>query len=222
MVRRRSVVTRRLAAVIAVLFALVAVSYLVVVRPWHMRWGASRIETSMQLTGDPLMPPGAIVSTRAIDIDAPIAEVWRWLVQIGQGRGGFYSYDWLENLFGAGMRNAERIEPRLQSLAVGDTISYMHEGPTAIVTVLEHESAVVLGEGWTFELFEVGPAATRLVVRYPYDHGGNVLHALFYYLVFEPAHFVMESRMMLGIKDRAEASFNARRAVATRHMVGLR
>src|SRR5439155_10230424 len=87
-------------------FALVTL-YVVVVRPWQAQWGATAAEVSMIAPGDHLMAPGAKKSTRAITIHAPPRIVWAWLIQLGQGRGGWYSHDWLENLFAAGMNNVE-------------------------------------------------------------------------------------------------------------------
>ena len=65
-------------------------------------------------------PTAGIVSTRAITIDAPPAAVWPWLVQMGSGRGGAYTYDWIENLFGLDMHSADEILPQFQDLEVGD------------------------------------------------------------------------------------------------------
>lgn len=187
--------------------AITILLYAVLIRPWHMHWGASADEVRMRLEGDRMIARGATVSTRALDIDAPAEEVWRWMLQLGQGRGGFYSYDWLENLFAADMRNAEMLEPRLLNLEVGDSISFQSDGPATVVTLVEPERALVLGDGWTLALRELERGRTRLIVRYPYDTHGGPLDALYYYTVFEPAHFVMESGMMLGIRERAERSY---------------
>jgi hypothetical protein len=193
--------------------AITVLLYAVLIRPWHMRWGASSEEVQMRLEGDRMIARGAIVSTRALDIDAPPDEVWRWMLQLGQGRGGFYSYEWLENLFAADMRNAELLEPRLLKLDVGDSISFQADGPATVVTLVEPERALVLGDGWTLALRRIDEGRTRLIVRYPFDTHGRSLDALYYYTVFEPAHFVMESGMMLGIRERAERSFaQSRRA----------
>src|SRR4051812_23088582 len=75
-----------------------AAVYALLVRPWHLRWGATDEEAGEPLPGDDLRSDANVVATHAITIDAPAADVWPWLVQIGRGRGGFYSYTWLENL----------------------------------------------------------------------------------------------------------------------------
>lgn len=130
------------------------------------------------------------------------------MVQLGQGRGGFYSYSWLENLFAADMHNVNEILPELQQLQVGDRLALMRGGEqspvtSTEVTLIEPGHALVLGEGWTLALVPVDAQTTRLIVRYPWVVDGPA-NALYYYPIFEPAHFLMESGMMLGIKTRAE------------------
>ena len=195
----------RLAAGGSAAVLLVAVlGFAFLVRPWYLRWGATDAEVQMPLPGDSLIPEGAVVSTRAATIHAPAAVVWRWLVQVGQGRAGFYSYDWLENLFAADMHNSGHLRPELQRLQVGDHVSLQRNGPFAVVMAIQPGQALVLDGGWTFLLSPVDADTTRLIVRYAFDV--STLGAkLYYYSIFEPAHFVMESGMMLGLKQRAEA-----------------
>ena len=91
-------------------------------------WGASPGEINSELPGDDLVPEPAEGTTLAVDIVAPSDRVWRWLVQIGQDRGGMYSYDWLENVIGLGIRSADRVHERWQHLAVGDRIVLVPRG----------------------------------------------------------------------------------------------
>jgi hypothetical protein len=102
--------------------------YLLLVRPWHMRWGATDEEVRKSLPGDELAPHPTLESTRALTIRAPAKEVWRWLMQLGQDRGGFYSYDWLENLADLAIHSAEEIVPELQNLKVGDLVRWPPRG----------------------------------------------------------------------------------------------
>lgn len=95
-------------------------AYWLLVRPWHQKWGATNQEADASFSGDELIPYAPWRTTHAITIQAPIEMVWSWVVQMGQGRGGFYSYDWLENLFGMNIHNADRILPEYQQLKVGD------------------------------------------------------------------------------------------------------
>jgi hypothetical protein len=196
---------RRFIAVTLLVTVVVGALYALVVRPYHLRWGALDAELVLALPGDRFIAPNTIVSTRAITIDAPPEAVWPWLVQMGQGRGGFYSFDWLENLFAANMQNAERIEPALQPLAVGDRFSLQEDGPYAEVSLVVPGQSLSL-EGWSYHLQPLNDQQTRLIVRYPSFVVDSPGAAFYYYVIFEPAHFVMEAGMMLGIKLRAEAA----------------
>ncbi len=190
--------------------------YFGVVRPWHLKWGATGDEARRRLPGDEHVSETQLVSTRAITIHAPASKVWPWIVQLGQGRGGLYSYERLENLLGFDIHNADRIVPEFQTLQIGDRVSLW---PSAAITVkaLEPERALVLagsfvptgGEGdsgsWTFVLVEDVPDRTRLLVRTRVAaFQPRWLSGLFYRFVLEPSHFVMERKMLLGIKQRAE------------------
>jgi hypothetical protein len=106
----------------AAAFGAAAAAYVLVLRPWHLRWGASAGEARQHLPGDEIVPCPRMETTRAITIEAPAERVWAWLVQIGTGRAGWYSYDVLENLLGLRVRSADRILPEFQQLAVGDVI----------------------------------------------------------------------------------------------------
>jgi hypothetical protein len=113
-----------------------------VVRPWHMNWGASDDEAHGALAGDELMPGAGIVSTRVVEIQAPPSAVWPWLVQMGQGRGGAYTYDWIERRVGIDIHNVDRIIAELQNLAVGDEIEM--PGYKMRVERLDRQRAMVL------------------------------------------------------------------------------
>src|ERR1700741_1859664 len=95
-------------------------AYRVFFRRWCLTWGARPDEVSGKLPGDELLSRAGIVATRAITIDAPPAAIWPWLVQMGSGRGGVYTYDWIENLFGLDMHSTRRILPQYQDVKVGD------------------------------------------------------------------------------------------------------
>jgi hypothetical protein len=200
---------RRFWLAIAALLVTLGVVYTFVIRPYHMRWGATDQEVAMSMPGDADIPGDAAVSTRAITIHAPAATVWAWLVQTGQNRGGgWHSYDWLENLFAADMHEVDRIDPRWQQLRVGDAIFFAAAGATnpvmtTTVAGVEAARALWLHGGWSFVLQPIDPTTTRLIVRYPM-RPNEFLNPLLSFGVFEPAHFVMESGMMLGIKRRAE------------------
>ncbi len=194
---------------IAALVVVLGGMYVLVIRPYHLRWGATDQELALALPGDASTPADGPISTRAITIHAPAATVWAWLVQTGQNRGGgWHSYDWLENLFAADMHQGDRIEPQWQHLKVGDQLFFAAGGATnpamaATVAGVVPERALWLGDGWAFVLQPIDASNTRLIVRYTL-HPDVLVYPLLSYTIFEPAHFVMESGMLMGIKWRAE------------------
>src|SRR3954463_3114879 len=117
----RAVVSRRQPSPL-VLFGTAAALYALVIRPWHLRWGAQPGDENRELPGDELLPKDGTQILHAVTIDAPVEEVWPWLAQLGQDRGGFYSYEWLENLIGDDIRNADRIHPEWQRTEAGDLV----------------------------------------------------------------------------------------------------
>lgn len=182
-----------------------------VLRPWYSRWDAKRTEVTGSLPGDELVPKPVLVSTRAVTIQAPIESVWPWLVQMGQGRGGFYSYQRLENLVGCDMHNADQIMPEYQRLAVGDKIRLAPEGrgPFFLVSSVEPGRAIVLrGDdpptAWSFVLEPRDARSTRLLIRYQHAFERNLGNVLSWRALVDPIAFWMERKMLQGIKARAE------------------
>jgi hypothetical protein len=169
-------------------------------RRWLLAWGATEDELRKPLPGDELVPNPGRQSTRAVTVEAPVEEVWPWLAQIGQDRGGFYSYEWLENLAGCHMRNAERIHPEWQRREVGETV-LLHPANGLKVARFETGRALVLEEWGAFVLEPVDEQRTRLIVRGRIKRG---LASVAYAILLELPHFVMERKMLLGIKERAE------------------
>jgi hypothetical protein len=155
---------------------------------------------------------------QALTVDAPPDDIWPWLVQMGYKRGGLYSYDWLDRLFGFLDRpSATRILPEFQHLAVGDKI---HLGPRVELTVMSIEpaQALVLSNRmgdmewvWQFGLYPIDPEHTRLVSRGT-EHMPKAIWAWFYMRAMEPAAFIMTRRMLLGLKQRAESLSSKTRA----------
>jgi len=185
-------------------------AYAFFVRPWHLRWGATDEEVAMPLPGDEFVEQPQLNATHAITINAPVEDVWPWLVQIGQNRGGFYSYTKLENLVGCQMRNATEINPGWQELKVGDEVWLHPKAPPLRVLAIEPGRAIVLEKCWTFFLKPIDQYKTRLIIRGRGEFNPDLKNVLLNFIVwrgiFEPAHFIMERKMMLGIKERAEES----------------
>jgi hypothetical protein len=187
-----------------VIYAFIALIYWIFIRSIHINWGATSAEIKMKLPGDELISSNRIVSTRAINIHAQKEKVWPWIAQTGQNRGGFNSYYWLENLFGAKMINADSAHPEWQNPQPGDTVYYGKNEGYAMVSLAKLNEYYSLG-GWTFYLQPLDANNTRLIVRYPsMEVKQSKFATLYYYGLFEPLHFIMESGMMIGIKQRAE------------------
>jgi hypothetical protein len=188
-----------------------AVLYWFPIRRWMSRWGATRSDLSRVMAGDGLLLDPTYSGTMAVSVDAPPEDIWPWLAQIGYQRGGLYSYDWLDRLFGYLDRpSATRILPECQDLAVGDQIP-LGRGPSWPVAVVEPRRALVLDMRnmggfdwvWQFGLYTIDVKRTRLVSRSRVRT--HTLWARLLTYAIEPAGFVMTRRMLLGIKERAEA-----------------
>jgi hypothetical protein len=202
------------------ILAILAVAGYFTVRPRMLRWGATPAEAGRVMPGDKLISNAILVTTRAISIDVGPQQVWPWLVQMGQGRGGFYSYDWLENLLGLEIHNSDRIIPDLQNLKPGDLIPFWRgAGVNAVVIEPQRllvlagsiygpkENAVSGGEAggtWVFMLQESETQGTRMIVRSRVAKFQPSWLSGIFMRILEPAHFIMEQKMLRGIKERAE------------------
>lgn len=205
---------RLLQNILAVLAAVGAVLASPFLRRWYRRWGATPGEAARPLPGDELVPGPRLTTTRAISIAAPVQIVWSWLVQIGQGRGGFYSYRSLENLAGCSIGSEDRIVPALQVLQAGDRIElgpvgYPHFTVAAVdrmrsLVLYSRDDQAVIAWSFVLELDERGD--TRLIVRDRTDFVPTPWQYLIWRFLSEPIHFVMERKMLLGLKQRAEAA----------------
>ena len=200
-------------------------AYAVLLRPRLLTWGATRTEATAALPGDDLVRE-RWRTTRAITIGAPADEVWPWLVQMGFGRAGWYSYDWLEQVIGAGDfaegGSARSVLPQFQSLAVGDPVPLSADGgltaavvdpPRALVlrmamSMLTGAPArdgdhAVLDWTWAFVVVPAGSRSSRLLVRVRADYRPRALGVLFP-LLLEPVHLLMERAMLRGIRRRVD------------------
>jgi len=218
-------------AIVSILGGLVAaatafiVTYILAIRPWHLRWGSADEEVELSLPGDDLVANAKLRATHAITINASPAQIWPWLVQIGQGRGGFYSYDWIENAMGLDIHTADQILSECQDLKVGDLIPLSEDEFGVPVAILEPQKSLVLhgdtrvpGPGnapimkegdymatvWGFHLIPQEDGNTRLVERIFIDWNESPLNTFFYRVFLEPGSFIMEQKMLRGIKARVE------------------
>jgi len=181
------------------------VLYRMLLRQPIMTWGATAEEAAARLPGDELLEDADGVSTRAISIAAPRSAVWPWIAQMGPApRGGAYTYDWIENLLGLDMHSADRVLPEYQQPRVGDGFGYGANKMSFQIVEPEHVLATQSASGnwvWTFVLEEQN-GGTRLLSRNRFrlprlrDRLGMI--------PMEPGSLVMERKMLLGIKQRAE------------------
>ena len=137
---------RRAAAAGAAVIGTAVAGYIRLVRRWQLRWGATDEECDTALPGDDLIANPDLVATRAITVPAAADQVWPWIAQLGQGRGGFYSYDALENLVGCHIHSADQIVPEWQDINVGDQVK-LHPEVGLGVAVVEPGRALVLRGG---------------------------------------------------------------------------
>ena len=191
--------------------AALCVFYWLPMRRWFARWGASAEDLARRMPGDTLVADSTYRATLAVTIAARPEDIWPWLLQMGYRRGGLYSYDWLDRLFGYLDRpSATRILPEFQHLNVGDEIPVGRAGGLPIKAVEPCRALVLAGEGggaawaWQFGLYPIDAGHTTLVsrnaVRTPRTAG-----AWLFTRIIEPAAFLMTRRMLLGLKQRAEA-----------------
>jgi hypothetical protein len=212
-------VPKRSAAVKVILIGIIAyVGTIIALRPWYSSWGTTRSERQMVMIGDPPLGESHFRIDHAVTVNAPVDSVWPWLAQIGQDRGGFYSYDWLERMFGADIRNASAVVPAWQTRNVGDKVRAVQ--PTFLggmlgrdlgwkITQLEPGRAIVLENWGAFVVDPIDAKSSRVHIR---TRGpgvptvAGIALSPISLLTFEPAHFIMERGMLLGIKQRAESA----------------
>lgn len=180
--------------------------YAVFLRSKIMAWGASAEEAIMPLVGDDLAP--GISSTRAISINAPISEVWKWIIQLGADRGGFFSYSFLEKVLGYQARE-ENPTLEFQEMEVGRNVpGSIDESKSIIkynfrVVAVETGKSFVLENWGTFVLKEINSKQTRLIVRTHEPRLPNLKSKIADFF-FMPLHYIMERRMLMGMKARVE------------------
>jgi hypothetical protein len=203
--------------------AIAALIYAVKIRPWFLTWGASQEEIAGTFPGDDIVPHPRCTSTRAISISADPEAVWPWLAQLGQGRGGLYSYEWLENLFGCDIHNVDRVVPELQAIHAGDRVRLVPEDfkidlVFEVAIASPNEALVLKGVGtaeealaegfaypsWAFVIECAERGRTKLIARWRSDFTPTPSGYFWWKYGIEPVHFLMERRMLKGIKLRAE------------------
>jgi hypothetical protein len=195
---------------IGVLIVAAAALYWLAMRSWYLEWGATDAEVAGPVRGDEEVPQPTYQTTLAVGIHSAPEDIWPWLVQMGYHRGGLYSYDWLDRLFGyLDAPSATKVLPAFQHLKAGDVVP-VGRGPAFPVVVVDpHRALVLAGKtddfqwSWQFEIRRQDARHTRLISRNRAQVPRSFGQSLFM-LALEPAAFLMTRRMLVGIKDRAE------------------
>lgn len=185
------------------------IAYKYYLQPWNHHWGAGIDDVEREMPGDYLIEDPDVVTTRAIEIEATPEEIFPLLVQMGQGRGGVYTYDWIERMLGIEMHNAARVVPELQHLSEGEFLPLGNEGNGFIVEHLELDRSLVLAftEGnwtWDFGIYPIDDHRSKLVSRNRISMKDAGIGFRLYMKLIDPGAFVMERKMLLGIKERVE------------------
>lgn len=191
---------------IAVGGAVALAAYLLRIRPWQLKWGATQEEVERTMPGDDIVVRPAFNATRAVTVKAKSEDIWAWLVQIGIKRAGWYSYDWIDNL---GKPSAEGIIPELQHLTIGDLIPMSPDGKVGLWVKDFEPNAWLLWwdkQGdvtWLWGLYPLDDSRTRLITRVRI-HYNWLSPSIIFNLLLDVGDIVMMRKCMLGIKRRAE------------------
>jgi hypothetical protein len=180
--------------------------YLLWLKDWQMNWGANEQEVTRYMPGDELLIDPDFNSTRVVEIKAPPVKVWPWLVQMGINRGGFYTFDGLDN---AGKPSADRIIPEYQNLKVGDfIIPLLHVAeinpPNFMLWKFLHGAGGWSNATWSWGLYETEDHHTRLVSRLRQKYDSKSILESGMYLFQEITELFMMRTCLLGIKRRVE------------------
>jgi hypothetical protein len=195
----------------------VAVAFFGLYRPWHLKWGATPEDLARRMPGDEIVQRPIFNATRVVPINARPEDIWPWIVQIGFGRAGWYSYDLLDNL---GRHSSERIVPELQDIAVGDLIPLgPGEGSGMFVKEFVINQSILWWAGkdgqttWAWGLYPTSNGTTRLVTRVRAPFSWRQPVSAVWILLDEVADFPMMRKCLLGIKRRAETRASTNRDV---------
>jgi hypothetical protein len=180
--------------------------YLKILRPWQLRWGATDDEVKCTMPGDDIVQKPNFVATRAVSIKAPPTEVWKWIVQIGSGRAGFYSIDFIDN---ANVPSSRNILPKYQRIEQDYFIPFTPNQKNGMWVKDYREPEYILwwdrkGNGtWGWFLRQTKAGETRLITRLrtKYDFSSPWI---IYYIFYDVGDIIMMRKCMLGIKERAE------------------
>lgn len=198
-------------AALIVLLAIIilAGAYLIIIRPWQLKWGATDEELKMDYPGDSIVKNPDFHAIRGITINAEPADIWKWIIQIGSRRAGWYSIDWMDN---AGKKSSETIIPEFQNISVGQFIPFTPDQKNGMWVKEFVENKYILwidDKGmatWTWLLSPLNPDQSRLITVLRTKYNWKSIWIL-YFLIYDVGDIVMMSRCMKGIKKRSEKTY---------------
>lgn len=198
-------------AALIVLLAIIilAGAYLIIIRPWQLKWGATDEELKMDYPGEGIVKNPDFHAIRGITINAEPADIWKWIIQIGSRRAGWYSIDWMDN---AGKKSSETIIPEFQNISVGQFIPFTPDQKNGMWVKEFVENKYILwidDKGmatWTWLLSPLNPDQSRLITVLRTKYNWKSIWIL-YFLIYDVGDIVMMSRCMKGIKKRSEKNY---------------
>ncbi len=192
--------------IITVISTLLIGLYLLVLRPWHLRWGATDNDLALNLPADSLVTNPDFNATRGITINSTPEEIWKWIIQIGSRRAGWYSIDWMDN---AGIKSSYEILPEFQKIEIGQFIPFTPDQKNGMWVKEFKVNEYILwvdkdGRAtWLWYLYPVAEKQSRLLTRLRTKYVWKGFWII-YYLLYDFGDIVMMSKCLKGIKKRAE------------------
>jgi len=200
---------------LAISIACIILLYIIYFRFFFMHWGARVSETKKAYTGDSIVEIPDYANTIAITIKKPPRDIWPWVAQMGVNKAGFYSYTWLENIFGCNLHNADKIHAEWQNPAVGDYEPVCEQAEKnkmpgwRISTIIPNKAFIYrssVDSSWTmgFYIDSIDEKRSRLITRMRYTSSGKFWDRFIDKIWLEWAHCIMQKGSINGIKKRAE------------------
>lgn len=190
----------------AITLAVLTAAYLLIIRPWHLTWGATKEELGLELPGDKNVHNPDFNATRGITIHSTPGFIWKWIIQIGSKRAGWYSIDWMDN---GGRRSSDIILPEFQKIEVGQFIPFTPDQKNGMWVKDFKENEYILWVDkeakatWLWYLHPIDEYSCRLVTRLRTKYTWNGIWII-YYILYDLGDIIMMRKCMKGIKRRAE------------------
>jgi hypothetical protein len=189
--------------------SILLIIYIFIIRPWHLKLGATTKEVKLGLPGDEIVKKPDFNATRGITVSASTEEIWKWIIQIGSKRAGWYSIDWMDN---AGKPSSTVILPEFQKIEIGQFIPFTPDQKNGmwVKDFKQYEYILWIDkEGratWIWYMYVNDAGETRLITRLHTKYVWNSLWII-YYLIYDFGDIVMMKKCMNGIKHRAEKTY---------------